>query len=42
MWRLKDGTCINGSWLFALGLFEEGELQSLTSGLALRPQWRSR
>ena len=26
MWRLKPGICVNGSWLFALGWFEQGEL----------------
>ena len=36
MWRLKDGTCVNGSWLFALGWFEEGELQQTFEGCGCR------
>ena len=36
MWRLKDGKCINGSWLFALGWFEEGDLQDTFEGCGCR------
>ena len=36
MWRLQTGECINGSWLFVLDRFEEGELQRTFAGCGCR------